>query len=56
MTPPPAGVLASNRAIVGSGCSKTAVGTTLLCAASVTRLAARCGHDEDTGGIITVFV
>ena len=56
MTPPPAGVLASNRAVVGSGCNKTAVGITLLCAASVTRLAARCEHDEDSGGIITVFV
>ena len=56
MTPPPAGVLASNGAVVGSRCSKTVVGITLLCASSVTGLAAICGHDEDGGGIITVFV
>ena len=56
MTLPPAGVLASNRAVVGSGCSKTAVGITLLCAASVTRLAAISGHDEEGSGIITVLI
>ena len=44
------------RAVVGSGCNKTVVGITLLCAASVTRLAARSGHNKDGSGIITVFI
>ena len=56
MTPPPAKVLASNEAIVGSRCSKTVVGITLLCAASVTGLAGICGHNEDNSGIITVSI